>query len=357
MKGIGLVFSGGGGKGAYEIGVWKYLHEIGLDQYVKAVSGTSVGALNAAMFVGSTYDNAEKIWNEIRPADILPPHTLKLKEKYDNRHGYEKQIADILKPNSDEVYTNVNEDICVDDSISRKKMEEIIYKGIDINKIRNSSIPCYVTCLRSPKLEVERFKLNDYEIEDIVKLLLASSAMPVFISPSIEFNGCYYRDGGIEVFGIGGDNTPVQPVYDMGLEYIFVIYLDINAMVNKKEYPNSKIIEIRPSFELSKKNIGTQEVEYETPIGKIFDGSLEFGHKKIIELIDLGYEDTKRLLQPMLDNIIMSVQNKKILKEMINKEAKFQKQRESLLLEEKRIFDEMETDGFDDLYNRVVKRR
>lgn len=31
MKGIGLVFAGGGGKGSYEIGVWKYLHEIGID--------------------------------------------------------------------------------------------------------------------------------------------------------------------------------------------------------------------------------------------------------------------------------------------------------------------------------------
>ena len=27
---FGIAFSGGGGKGAYEIGVWKYLHEEGL---------------------------------------------------------------------------------------------------------------------------------------------------------------------------------------------------------------------------------------------------------------------------------------------------------------------------------------
>lgn len=65
MKGIGLVFAGGGGKGAYEIGVWKYLHEIGLDQYVRCVSGTSVGALNAALFVGSSYELAEKLWLDI----------------------------------------------------------------------------------------------------------------------------------------------------------------------------------------------------------------------------------------------------------------------------------------------------
>ena len=80
MKGIGVVFSGGGGKGAYEIGVWKYMHEVGLDRYVRAVSGTSVGALNAALFVGSTYETAEKIWLNIKPRSILSPKKIKVED-------------------------------------------------------------------------------------------------------------------------------------------------------------------------------------------------------------------------------------------------------------------------------------
>ncbi|UOB72454.1 patatin-like phospholipase family protein [Pseudoalteromonas sp. APM04] len=31
MAKLGLVFSGGGGKGAYEIGVWKALNEFGIE--------------------------------------------------------------------------------------------------------------------------------------------------------------------------------------------------------------------------------------------------------------------------------------------------------------------------------------
>lgn len=73
MKGIGLVFAGGGGKGAYEIGVWKYLQEVGLDRYVRAVSGTSVGALNAALFAGSNYQTAEKLWLNITKEKVLSP--------------------------------------------------------------------------------------------------------------------------------------------------------------------------------------------------------------------------------------------------------------------------------------------
>ena len=73
MKGIGLVFAGGGGKGAYEIGVWKYLHEIGLEKYVRVVLGTSVGALNAALFVGNNYELAEKLRLNINQDKILTP--------------------------------------------------------------------------------------------------------------------------------------------------------------------------------------------------------------------------------------------------------------------------------------------
>ena len=47
---LGLVLSGGGAKGAYQIGVWKALCEKGLDGDVAAISGTSVGAINAALF-------------------------------------------------------------------------------------------------------------------------------------------------------------------------------------------------------------------------------------------------------------------------------------------------------------------
>lgn len=73
MKKIGLVLAGGGGRGAYHIGVWKALRETNLDRYISAVSGTSVGGLNAALFLQEDIDMAEKIWQEISIEKILPP--------------------------------------------------------------------------------------------------------------------------------------------------------------------------------------------------------------------------------------------------------------------------------------------
>lgn len=51
MDAIGLVFAGGGGKGAYQIGVWRAVRELQLEQHIAVVAGTSVGALNGALFL------------------------------------------------------------------------------------------------------------------------------------------------------------------------------------------------------------------------------------------------------------------------------------------------------------------
>ena len=61
---IGLVLSGGGAKGAYQVGVWKAMEEYGLTNKVKIASGTSVGALNATLFANVTTTKAEQLWKE-----------------------------------------------------------------------------------------------------------------------------------------------------------------------------------------------------------------------------------------------------------------------------------------------------
>ena len=44
-----LVLSGGGGRGSYQIGVWKALRDLGIKFDI--ITGTSVGALNGALMV------------------------------------------------------------------------------------------------------------------------------------------------------------------------------------------------------------------------------------------------------------------------------------------------------------------
>lgn len=99
-KKIGLVLAGGGGRGAYQIGVWKALRETGLEGYITAVAGSSVGGLNAALFTQGGLDKAEEIWRSISPEIIL---TSKFKSEDGfkrmslfERDGLRKIIADGL---------------------------------------------------------------------------------------------------------------------------------------------------------------------------------------------------------------------------------------------------------------------
>ena len=71
MEKLGLVLAGGGGKGAYEIGVWQALRDLGLEQSVAAVSGTSVGALNAALFATGDLERARTVWRDLSPGHII----------------------------------------------------------------------------------------------------------------------------------------------------------------------------------------------------------------------------------------------------------------------------------------------
>lgn len=49
-KEYGLVFDGGGARGAYQIGAWRALSEAGVK--ISAVAGTSVGALRRPCLYG-----------------------------------------------------------------------------------------------------------------------------------------------------------------------------------------------------------------------------------------------------------------------------------------------------------------
>ena len=69
MKEYGIVLAGGGAKGGYEIGVWKALKELEIP--MKAIAGTSVGALNGAIMVQGDYDAACDLWSNMQIQDVL----------------------------------------------------------------------------------------------------------------------------------------------------------------------------------------------------------------------------------------------------------------------------------------------
>src|SRR5438874_3483540 len=67
---VALVLMGGGAKGAYEVGVWRVLWKLGIRKF-SAISGTSVGALNALLIASADPETAEKTWDDVIAAGVL----------------------------------------------------------------------------------------------------------------------------------------------------------------------------------------------------------------------------------------------------------------------------------------------
>lgn len=252
MKKLGIVFSGGGGKGAYEIGVWKYLREIGLEQSVSVVSGTSVGALNAALFVGSTFKEAEDLWCNITPDKILTP----------------------IMPESM---------LLTEGLFSREGLMSMIRENLNFEKLQESKIQCFVTCMRYRDDSIQRFKLNDYNKTDITTLLLASSAIPI-VFPNEDFRGEKYCDGGCPPMG---DNTPINPVYDLGIKNIIVVNLNREKKIDEKQYPDARIFQIVPSEDL----------------GDLWTGTLNFTAENARKNMKLGYTDARSFFRTVFERM------------------------------------------------------
>jgi len=69
-----LVLSGGGAKGAFQIGALNVLRDEGFNY--DAISGVSVGALNGAMLATDQFEKLVSIWEKITPEKVVREHSL-----------------------------------------------------------------------------------------------------------------------------------------------------------------------------------------------------------------------------------------------------------------------------------------
>lgn len=242
-SGTGLVLSGGGGKGAYQVGVLKALKEKGLLDSVTAISGASIGAVNAMLYAMDDIDLMYKAWDDI---DMQTVFDVDLEMLIQNRPYF-----------------------------SRDEFLAMIEKYIDFGKIKSGKYDIYNSICRltasGEDMVAEYRKLSEYDIETIKKILLASTALPL-VYEAVNIDGEYYRDGGI------CDNEPVKPLYDAGIRQFIVIGLKHGKVFNVSKWPGASFITIYPSYDL----------------GNFFEGTLNFSEKCIDFREMLGYKDGLR---------------------------------------------------------------
>lgn len=245
-NGIGLVLSGGGGKGAYQLGVLKVLQEQGLLDNVTAISGASIGAVNALLYAMGDINIMYEAWKEIDMDTVFDIDLNMIAER--------------------RLY------------FSRNEMLAMLERFIDIEKIKVDKRDIYVSISKVNEVQeavsVEYRKLSDYDVETIKKLLLASTALPVMYEP-VEIDGNQYRDGGML------DNEPIQPLYDAGIRQFIVIGLKAGKVLNTDKWPDAQFITIYPSHDL----------------GDLIEGTLNFSDRAKEFRQMLGEKDALRALK------------------------------------------------------------
>lgn len=202
MKHIGLVLSGGMGKGAYQIGALRALREFFLPSDFAYVSAASIGALNTYSYLTDNLDKAHNIWSNV------------------NLNGERSFILSVLKGSF------------LQDAISD------IVSG-------KSKVPFYVPLLDLSQRELKYYNLANISDEKIEAYLKASIAMP-FYNKGVPIDGKRLYDGAVV------DNIPIYPVLKNELDYVIVVYFDdcnyifenyeLDHKIIKLTFPDDKII-------------------------------------------------------------------------------------------------------------------
>lgn len=194
---IGLVFSGGFAKGAYEIGFCKAIMEYTKMDNIKAVSGASIGAINAYGFINNKFEYLCKVWKslEFRSAKEFFVKSDKRKVIYD-------YITDM-----------------------------------QLDEIKKSEAACYINYIKVPNITLCYKNVNNESSEIQNDFLKASISVPGLYNP-ILVKEDYYVDGAFL------DNTPISPLANENLDLIFVLRFDHASEEYNHLNTNAAIIEI-----------------------------------------------------------------------------------------------------------------
>lgn len=242
---IGLVLSGGGAKGAYQAGVWKAMAEFGLAERVRAISGTSIGAINAAAFAAlGSPTKVERFWME-NVGDAADARTNLFSQ------DFFAEAAERLSQ---------GKRFPIPGLLDRSGLERMLHRGLPPvwpaggPAVYATALECIGGALEFPRREgyrLRRFRVDcERNPERRVRMLLASASMP-YAFDTVEIDGVSFVDGGWETRG--GDNTPLSPILENHPELRTIIVVRLNTDGDDPHplrLPRKRgvhVVEIRPS--------------------------------------------------------------------------------------------------------------
>ena len=192
---IGLVLSGGMGKGAYQIGALTAIDEFFNPSEFEYVSAASIGVLNMYAYLTNNLSKAREIWKTV------------------NLKGEKRFITSILKSTF---------------------LQDIITTIVSPERIDNNF---YVPLLDLKSKELLYYNFKDISPDEVDPYLRASIAMP-FYNKGIVLGEKTLYDGAVV------DNIPIYPVLKKDLDYVICIYFDDFNYIFEDYAADNKIIKL-----------------------------------------------------------------------------------------------------------------
>lgn len=249
MEKLGLVLSGGGAKGAYEIGVYKALRN--LNKKIDIVTGTSIGAINGVFITQRDLRGALKLWKNIS-----------FKTLYD-----EEEFPILENEKLSKVYLQYAKGFIHDGGLDVYKLKEVFDTYFKPRKFFSSEIDYGLVTYNFTKNKPVLKTKNNLTKDNIKDYVLASASCYPAFKPYL-INDEMYIDGGYY------DNLPINLAIELGATEIIAV--DLRAIGLKKNIKDKSI-----------------NITYISPRNKL--GSfLVFDKTQAKRSIKLGYNDTMK---------------------------------------------------------------
>ncbi|MBP5750710.1 MAG: patatin-like phospholipase family protein, partial [Firmicutes bacterium] len=211
-----LVLSGGASRGAYEMGVWQALRELGIR--IDMVCGTSIGSMNAYIVASGSYEKARDMWLNMKTEEVF---------------DFDRVLQD--------------------GAGSFTGIKDILAADFPEEDVRGSSVPfglCTVRLNEEASMNPDTWTplylwTDDIPEGKMMDYVLASCSCYPVVKP-YEIDGTKYLDGGFY------DYMPVSMALEKGAERIIAVNLEAVGWMQGDdiEKAGARLTLIEPSAEL-----------------------------------------------------------------------------------------------------------
>ncbi|MBR4304373.1 MAG: patatin-like phospholipase family protein [Clostridia bacterium] len=254
---LGIALESGGAKGSYHAGVLKAISELNI-QY-SALTGSSIGAVNAAFAAQGDIDKLCDFWLNIGFDDLFDPLDKPIVELINGELN-----SAVLKKLKNTLYSTLKSK-----GISTARMYNMLCSMIDTDRLINSPVDFGLVAVSFPDIKPLYVFKDQMPPQDVCRYILASATFPGFKLTEIENKK--YIDGGAY------DCCPINMLIDRGCDEVIAVRVFGSGIFRAPERKDVKVTYIEPSGQL----------------GAI----LGFSKKQAENNINMGYFDAMRRLK------------------------------------------------------------